>query len=323
MNDQRFRWVIVWLWGLSCGLASIAAAAEPPITALAFDPTENELLVGSQKGVVRYSWPELNSPRVIETKLAQVHHIAFSPDGKTLALAGGTSGEEGTIELWMRPKLEDRRSYAIHSDLIYDFAWTADSQWLFTASHDGTVKQLSAKTGKVQKSFAGHSGPVISVGLLADQKTLVTAGTDQTIRVWNIAKGAVIRSFNNHTQPIRQLAVRPSTDSQTLPMIATIARDRTLRIWQPTIGRMVRFLRLESVQPLALAWSPDGKMLCVTDDTGQLQQIDPDTLEILSTHKTGIERPISLVLDKEGKTALVAGNNGQLRAISLRKVRNP
>lgn len=296
---------------------------DPPITALAFDPAEDRLLTGSQKGVTHYSWPKRKSPRTIETKLAQVHHIAFSPNGKTLVLAGGTSGEEGRVELWNWPETNNRQSYAVHSDVIYDIAWSTDSKWLFTASHDGTVKRLSAKTGDVQQTFAGHSGPVISLALLSDEKTLVSAGTDQTIRVWNRSTGEVIRSFNNHTQPIRQLVVRPRSDSQTLPMIASIAADRTLRLWQPTIGRMVRFLRLESVQPLALSWSADGKTLCLTDSTGQLKQIDPDTLEIVSTLETKVKRPISLVLNKEGTTAIVAGNDGKLQTVSFQSDRNP
>ncbi|MCA9069770.1 MAG: WD40 repeat domain-containing protein [Planctomycetaceae bacterium] len=316
----RFLAAACWVGLL---MTPFPSAAEPPITALAFDPVAKEILSGSQIGVVRYSWPALQSLGILPTKLAQVHHLAFSPDGKTLALAGGISGEEGVVELWNWPNPQNHRSYVVHADVIYDLVWSGDSKWVFTASHDGTVNRISSETGKIQQTFRGHSGPVTSVTLLPDQKTLVSAGTDQTIRVWKISTGEVVRSFNNHTQPIRQLALRPSSDSGILPMVATIAADRTLRLWQPTIGRMVRFLRLGSAQPLALAWSPDGKTLLVTESTGQLKQIDPDTLEILSTHEIGIERPIGLVLTSEGTAAVVAGKGGKKRTVRFAPKHNP
>ena len=36
-------------------------------------------------------------------------------------------------------------------------------------------------------------------------------------------------------------------------MVASASADRTIRIWQPTIGRLVRYVRLEA-EPLSIAW---------------------------------------------------------------------
>ena len=65
---------------------------------------------------------------------------------------------------------------------------------------------------------------------------------DQSLRVWDQSSGAIVRVLDNHTDEVRDLAPRPRGEG--LPMIASAAADRTVRLWQPTIGRLVRFARL-------------------------------------------------------------------------------
>ena len=84
-----------------------------------------------------------------------------------------------------------------------------------------------------------------------DGKTLVSAGVDQSVRVWDLESAKLIRSLNQHTKPVHALALRPTEVG--LPMVASAAGDRTIRLWQPTIGRMVRYVRLDA-EPLNIAW---------------------------------------------------------------------
>ena len=41
------------------------------------------------------------------------------------------------------------------------------------------------------------------------------------------------------------------------PLIASSGEDNTVRFWQPTIGRLVKFVKLPSV-PLDIDWTVDG-----------------------------------------------------------------
>jgi WD40 repeat protein len=250
--------------------------------------------------------------------LTQIQDLRFSPDGKTLAIAGGTPGEEGAIELWNWPGRELQETHAVHSDMIYQLAWSADSKRIFTASHDAGVSEIHAESGKILRSYSGHSQPVRGLCLLEDQETLVSAGNDQTIRVWNTKSGQLARSLNNHTNAILGLAERPrANDNPQLPMIASIGADATVRIWQPTIGRMVRFLRLPASTPLALAWSSDGESLLITLKNGQLLSLNPDTLEIQSTTEIELREPLSLLIQPKGKHAAIGGQDGKIKAVPL------
>jgi WD40 repeat protein len=87
-----------------------------------------------------------------------------------------------------------------------------------------------------------------------------------------------LRTLDNHTATVHDLAVRPGQPGDAPPLVASVSDDRTLRLWQPTIGRMVRFAKLSS-PPLAVAWSADGKRLATSCIDGHLRVLDPDTLQ--------------------------------------------
>jgi WD40 repeat protein len=199
---------------------------------------------------------------------------------------------------------------------------------LVTAGADRMVHMIDAKHGRLLEQLDGHSRPVLAAAWLADGCTLVTAGVDQTLRVWEPADmddsaGAdskrlvALRTFDNHTGAVHALAARPAAEGAGPPMLASIAADRTLRLWQPTIGRMVRFARLES-EPLSLAWTRDGRRIAAGCVDGHVRVVDPDTAEIVAD-LAGIDGwAYTLVAaPDEDDAMLVAGADGQVAVVRI------
>jgi hypothetical protein len=73
---------------LAAGLSEVAAA-DPPITAAAWTPTEDRFLTGSQRGVELRDCDDLSLIRRLPVELAHVHDLAFAPDGRRLLATGG------------------------------------------------------------------------------------------------------------------------------------------------------------------------------------------------------------------------------------------
>lgn len=297
-------------------LPIVAVAVEPPVTAIAFAPDGKSVVIGSQAGVQIRAWPNLKIDGTIPTELSNIHDAAFSPDGKTLAIAGGSPAEKGTIEFFQWPDVKLIRRVSPHKDVVHAIAWSSNSQSLATASADQKVCTLDASTGKTTVVLEGHSRGVLAVVFLPGDKQIVTAGADETLRVWNVEFGKLERNLSNHTKAVTGLAVRPKAEKDTAePMLASIADDRTVRIWQPTLGRMVRFARVAS-EPRAIAWTADGSGIVVACKDGSIYVIDPETVEIRATIPILDGVAHSLAIAPNGE-ALVGGRAGQLKRAQL------
>jgi WD40 repeat protein len=261
-----------------------SAAADPPVTAMAIAPdraADNRpvLVTASQAGVAVRLVDDPATAERLPSDLDHVHDVEFSPDGRRLAVAGGDPSEFGVVELYSWPDRKQLLRFDGHDDVIMDVAFSPDGLQLATAGMDTTARLVDAQTGQTLQELAGHSKSLTCVQFLPDGKYLVTGSLDHSLRVWNLTTGQVVRTLNNHTQPVTSVALKPQPDSTALPVIASAGRDRTVRFWQPTIGRMMRFARLPEIAQ-AITWTPDGNSLLAACRDGRVRAIDPVTLQL-------------------------------------------
>lgn len=316
------RYVEMLLLMALCGLRALAADApstavaagiRPPVTALAFAADGRSLVVGSQAGIEIRSWPALEPIRRLETELGHVHDLAFSPDGRILAAAGGEPSERGAVESYRWPEGTLVATTAAHDDLVYAVAWRDDSRTFATASADRTIGIHDVGKDRPRLVLEGHSRAVLGVQFLPGKAGLVSGGVDESVRLWDEANGAALKTLPQHTRAVRGLALRPGQERGAVPLVASISDDRTVRFWQPTIGRLVRFARLDVV-PTALAWMPDGALLVVAGKDGHLRRIDCDTAEVIDDVRAIDGAAFSLAIGRDGSAA-VGGKDGLVRRV--------
>jgi WD40 repeat protein len=299
----------------------LAADPAPPIVALAIAPDGTQVITASQAGAIVRSLPDLAAKQLIQTKLVQVNDLAFSPDGKLLAIAGGSPAESGKVEIWSWPELTHQATIAAGGDLAYRVAWNTDVSRLAIASGDRKLRIAAAGGGEV-KAYECHSAAVLATAWLPVDDLVLSAGADQSIRVLKAATGEVADSLDTPTAAVRDLAVRPGQYDGPV-MVASCGADRTVRFWQPTIGRLVRFaskLQLPS-PPTAIAWTPDGSRVLAAFEDGKLRSVDPDTTEVreLAPRLAGVAYAVACLPD--GSAALLAGAGGELRIMPLDGIR--
>jgi WD40 repeat protein len=291
---------------------SDAGGAASPIVAVAFAPEGSRVVAASQTGVQIRLWPDLQSAERLATKLEQVHDVRFAPGGKLLAIAGGSPGERGAVELWEWPAAKLKATLPAGDDVVYRAAWNAEGTVLALACADKVVR-LQPVDGAAPRVCQVHSAAVLSTAwLTADQ--VLSAGVDQSIRLLTPKSGEVVRTFDNHTAAVRDLAIRPGTHEGP-PLVASAGADRTVRFWQPTIGRLVRFARLPSA-PTAICWTPDGLQALAACEDGRLRAIDPATIGV--TEIVGIRGwAYAVAASPDGQSAVMGGEGGELRKVSL------
>lgn len=309
----RFRWLgvcVLWVLGTT-------VRAEGPVTAIALVPGGKQVVLGSQRGIEIRTWPEMTNVDSLPTKLVNVHDLQFSPDGRQLLAAGGSPAESGEVEVWSWPNRKRLRNFAEHTDVVYRVAWSPDGTRWASCGGDALCFVYTFKTGEKQSQYEGHSRPVLAIRWL-DDHTLVSVGLDQTVRLWDSDKGTHLRTLDNHVGGVNDLAVRPViADQNTDPkqdVIATVSEDRTVRLWQPRIGRLMRFARLESV-PRCVIWSADAKQLLVGCNDGRVRVISWENMETVAEVEGGVGRVHELALEPIAAHLLVAGEK---RAVAIK-----
>ena len=293
---------------------AFSVAMAPPIVAVAIAPDGAHVVTASQAGVQVRSLPALAIKHSLATELLQPSDLAFSPDGKTLAIAGGSPAEQGRVEIWTWPDATLKTTLPAGGDLAYRAAWNANGSQLAIAGGDRKLRIAHASDGET-KTYECHSAAVLATAWLTADDLVLSAGVDQSIRVLEPAMGIIRRSLDNHTAAVRDLAIRSGQHDGPI-MVASCSADRTVRFWQPTIGRLVRFIRLPS-PPTALAWTPSGSHVLAACEDGRLRSVDPQTIDVaeLAPSLDGVAYAAAALPDGSG--AVLAGAAGQLRIVTL------
>jgi WD40 repeat protein len=133
------------------------------------------------------------------------------------------------------------------------------------------------------------------------------------VQLWDAASGMHRRTLDNHVGAVVDLAAGPVQNAGAPPLIVSVSEDRTVRLWQPTIGRLVRFARLTSV-PRAVVWPTADRVLVGCSD-GRLRVLDAETLEVVNDQPVLEGRICALATDLQNSRIVLAGENGRVTTV--------
>ncbi|MER6030462.1 WD40 repeat domain-containing protein [Streptomyces sp. NPDC001851] len=208
---------------------------------------------------------------------AAVIHVAFSPDGRTLA----TSSDDFTVGLWdvASGTVRPLRKPIAHSDAVFDVKFSPDGSMLATASYDQTVGLWNAKSGSPVDRLTGHTGHVNGVAFTADGRQLASVSSDGSAVLWDISDRMLM------TRPIASL--RGAAMSPDGRLLATGDSDAHVQIWRRTTGKRLDSFHLPDACPVwRLAFAPDGNTLGITGDCHNAFLYD-----IARHHRTTLHMP--------------------------------
>ena len=111
--------------------------------------------------------------------------VAFSPDGRLLAVGVGNGAVIYETERW-----GEVRRLADHPNGVLALAWSADGKRLAAGGLEGAAVIWDATTGVLLRTLEGHTSYVGALAFSPDGKTLITGSHDASVRVWDPATGA-------------------------------------------------------------------------------------------------------------------------------------
>jgi WD40 repeat protein len=209
-----------------------------------------------------------------------IRAVAFSKDGALLAAAGGLPGRSGEVQIWSAGDRKLLHTIKGHADCIYGVAFSPDGKTLATSSYDKLIKLWDLASEKELRTLKDHIDAVYALAFTPDGKRLVSGAADRTVKIWNVETGERLYTLSEPQDGINTIALDP-----TGKYVAAAGFDKTIRIWSlgEKSGKLENSLIAHEDAILKLAWSPDGKRLASSSaDKSVTVYSVPDLVQIVS-----------------------------------------
>ena len=207
----------IWLYDTVNYREVALLSSQSPVYSIAFSPDGNAI-VGTQNQV----WSIVTKEKIatFSPDGGIGGHVAFSPNGKTIASTAGR-----TIILW--DIVTQQELVRMESEYIIDtLSVSHDGALIAGAGRDGLVKVWEVTTGQLINTFR-HDAYVKSIAFSPTENILASGSGDRTVKLWNAITGTEILTIES-TGVIG--AVTFSPDGKTLAWNDATGAD-TIRLW--------------------------------------------------------------------------------------------
>ncbi len=221
--------------------------APVPVLALAFAPGGQELVTGGYHEVLVWN-PATGALRRRLPGLPQrIRSLAYSPDGASLLVAGGTPGEYGEVALTDPATGAGRRVLDTFGDLVLSASFSADGRHVAAGGADGSVRLYDVQTGRRRWQARVHADWVTAVSFSADGKFVASGSRDMAVKVYDAADGSLFTTYSGHNRqigehagqnPVYALRFVPVEGGGPAPPTACSAGGgRWVQMWDPANAR--------------------------------------------------------------------------------------
>lgn len=256
------------------------------VVSLTSSPDRRLLAAGTLTGQVRLLEAATGRQlRELSTVKGSVRALAFSPDGKVLAV-----GNERDVSLWSVPDGVLLGRLVGHTGKLWALAIDSTGTRLASGGADKVVRLWDlARRQPLRQWDVGDR--VRALAFTPGDNHLVTAGMKQPIRLWNASDGLLLKSMDEGAVGVLSLSVSP--DGR---FLASGGMDMRVKVWSLPSGELLGSVRGQQGFVSAVAFSPGMSVLASASSDRTLRLLHFDTLE----HPPPAGAPLSETLLRHG-----------------------
>jgi WD40 repeat protein len=196
----------------------------------------------------------------VYTQPPVVNAVAFSPDGKTLAVSGNREVLLHALDGATPPKRLPGKS-----ERILSLAFSRDGTTLVAAggtpARFGEIQIWDLKTGKLRHSVMLTNDTVFGASLSPDASRIAVGCADNTVRIVDASTGKELYKIGNHENWV--LGTVFGLDSK---RIVSVGRDRAAKLTDATSGAFLENINLLRGELAAVARHPAKDIVVVGGD---------------------------------------------------------
>jgi WD40 repeat protein len=212
--------------------------AQPlPVTALCFSPDGAELFAGGLRELTVWNPSTGTLVRRIGNLAPRTFAIAFTPDGRKLAAAGGAPGEYGEVRLFDPATGARLTQISSSTDAVLGLAFSPSGELLATAGADRSLSVFETGSGLRRHRLTSHSDAVTAVAFSPDGTKLASVGLDRGAKVFDAVTGKLAGIYRGHQAPLYAVAFTPDGTH-----VLSGGRDKGLHQWDIAEGKKTREL---------------------------------------------------------------------------------
>jgi WD40 repeat protein len=173
--------------------------AAPVLTALDFSPDDSLLAVSGYHETLLYQADGSQLVARLVGQSERIESLSFSPDGKSLAVVGGSPGRLGELQVWDVETRKLRYSLSVTYDTIYGVSWSGDGSKIAFGCGDNTLRAVDATNGKQVLYQGAHSDWVLDTVFSKDGSYLISVSRDRSMKLVEVATQRFVDNITSIT----------------------------------------------------------------------------------------------------------------------------
>ncbi|TFG03704.1 MAG: DUF4062 domain-containing protein [Promethearchaeota archaeon] len=160
----------------------------------AFTSNEKYIITFSKDRIIRYWDPlKFSELKAIQTNYKNINKIDISSNSKLMVSCHLYVQKD--INLWDLENGVEIGKFKGHTDVISNFTFSSDGNYVLSSSKDGTVKLWDVESRKVLKTLSGISDYESSCTFIQNSNNILSAPDDATLRLWNVETNEIEAIF--------------------------------------------------------------------------------------------------------------------------------